>query len=135
MKYLSTSTIKLYIMKKFLFLTLILSAIVSTTTYAQPAGDPPTMLQQMKEKQKPALVEKVGLTDAQADKVIELNYELRMAAGALRDLNETDRAKKIAELKADKEKKLAELLTAEQLKSLNAYYESLKKNAPPKSGN
>ena len=74
-------------MKKILFLTLILGALVSTTTYAQPAGDPATVLQQMKEKQTPALVEKAGLTEAQAHKVIELNYEMRVAAGALKVIN------------------------------------------------
>ena len=93
-------------MKKYLFLTLILGAIISTGAYAQPAGDPPSVLQQMKEKQKPGLVEKVGLTEAQAEKVIEINYEMRMqAARELKDLNEADRAKKIVELKAAKEKK------------------------------
>ncbi len=67
-------------MKKLLFLTLIVCAVISTNTYAQ-AGDPQpqSMLQQMKEKQKPGLVEKAGLTEAQAEKVIELNYEMRSA--------------------------------------------------------
>jgi Spy/CpxP family protein refolding chaperone len=115
-------------MKKFLFLTLILGALVSTTTYAQ-AGDPPTVLQQMKEKQKPGLIEKVGLTDAQAEKVIELNYEMRMqAANELKDLNEADRSKKLAELKAAKEKKFSEFLTPEQIKAMNTYYEEMGKN-------
>jgi Spy/CpxP family protein refolding chaperone len=116
-------------MKKFLFLTLVLGALVSTTTYAQPAGDPPTVLQQMKEKQKPGLIEKVGLTDAQAEKVIEINYEMRMqAARELKDLNEADRSKKLAELKAAKEKKISELLTPEQIKAMNTYYEEMGKN-------
>ena len=80
-------------MKKFLFLTLILGALISTTTYAQ-AGDPPSVLQQMKEKQKPELVEKVGLTEVQAEKVIEINYETRMQAEReLKDLSEADRSK------------------------------------------
>ena len=47
-------------MKKFLFMTLIFSAMISTSIYAQ-AGDPPTqaapdpavMLQQIKEKVRP----------------------------------------------------------------------------------
>ena len=122
-------------MKKFLFLTLIFSAIISTTTYAQPAGDPPTMLQQMKEKQRPGLVEKVGLTEAQADKVIELNYEMRMqAAREFKDLNEADRSKKFAELKAAKEKKFSEFLTPEQIKAMNSYYEDMRKNMPQKGG-
>ena len=83
-------------MKKFLLMTLLFGAITSTTVNAQ-AGDPPSVLQQMKEKQKPGLVEKVGLTEAQADKVIELNYEMRMQASReLKDLNEADRSKKMA---------------------------------------
>jgi len=103
--------------------------MVSTTTYAQPAGDPATILQQMKEKQKPGLVEKAGLTDAQADKVIEINYEMRMqAARELKDLNEADRTKKLAELKAAKAKKFSEFLTAEQIKAMNTYYEEMGKN-------
>lgn len=123
-------------MKKFLFLTLISGALVSTTAYAQPAGDPPTVLQQMKEKQKPGLIEKVGLTDAQADKVIEINYEMRMqAARELKDLNEADRSKKLAELKAAKEKKFSEFLAPEQITAMNKYYEDMGKNMPKKSGN
>ena len=115
-------------MKKFLFLALIFSAILSTTGYAQPAGDPQTLLQQMKEQQKPGLIEKVGLTEAQADKLIEINFETRMAAGNLsRDLSEADRTAKIAELKAAREKKIAEFLTPEQIKAVKAYYEEMGK--------
>lgn len=123
-------------MKKILFLSLILGAILSTNAYAQPAGDPPSILQQMKEKQKPGLIEKVGLTEAQADKVIELNYEMRMQASReLKDLAEADRPKKMAELKAAKEKKLSEFLTPEQITAMKAYYEEMGKNMPKKAGN
>ena len=133
-------------MKKFLFLTLIFSAIISTTIHAQTGGPAPTaqqtkesdpagMLQQMKEKIKPQMVEKTGLTEAQADKVIEINFEMRQAAGALRDLNEADRTKKIAELKAAKEKKLSEILTAEQIKAVKTFYEDMGKNMQQKAGN
>jgi hypothetical protein len=121
-------------MKKLLLLTVIFSAITSTTIKAQ-AGDPPSMLQQMKDRTVPKMVEKTGLTEAQANKVVEINFEMRQAAGALRDLNEADRAKKITELKAVKEKKLNELLTADQIKAVNTFYEEMVKNAPPKPGN
>ena len=132
-------------MKKLLFLTVIFSAIIATTTHAQTGGgpavtpqqvketDPAAILQQMKEKQVPLMVEKTGLTEAQANKVIELNYEMRMAAGALKDLSEDDRKAKIAELKATKEKKMSELLTAEQIAAVKKFYEDMGKNAPPKS--
>lgn len=123
-------------MKKILFLTLLLGAITSMDAYAQPAGDPPGVLQQMKEKQKPGLIEKVGLTDEQADKVIEINYETRMqAARELKDLSGDDRSKKLAELKAAKEKKFSEFLTPEQIKAMYAYYEEMGKNMPRKAGN
>lgn len=119
-------------MKKFLILTLLFSALISSNIYAQ-AGDPPavSVLQQMKEKQTPALVEKVGLTQAQADKVVELNYEMRMkAAEELKGLNEADRSKKLGELKAAKEKKFTEFLTPEQITAMNKYYEDMKKDMP-----
>src|SRR4029079_3011570 len=118
-------------MKKFLFLALLFSAI-STTMLAQTGSDQATMLQQMKDRVVPKMVEKTGLTEAQANKVIEINFEMRQAAGALRDLNETDRAKKIAELKAVKEKKLNELLTPEQIKAVNTFYEDMGKNMQQK---
>ena len=122
-------------MKKLLFLTLVFGALTSTATYAQ-AGDPPTVLQQMKEKQKPELIEKVGLSDAQAEKVIELNYEMRMKASTeLKDLNETDRATKLAELQAEKEKKFSEFLTPEQITAMKAYYAEKRKDMPRKVGN
>jgi Spy/CpxP family protein refolding chaperone len=50
----------------------------------------------------------------------------------LRDMNEADRSKKLAELKALKEKKLSEILTPEQINSLNAYYAEMGKNMQQK---
>ena len=125
-------------MKKFLLMTLIFSTVISTATHAQlaqQAPDPAVMLQQMKEKIKPQMVAKTGLTDALADKVIEINFEMRMAASAQGDLSEADRTAKIQELKAAKEKKLSELLTADQLKAVKEFYENMGKNAPQKTGN
>jgi hypothetical protein len=122
-------------MKKLLFLTLIFAALFSTTTLAQGGNDQAAMLQKMKETIKPKMIEKTGLTEALVDKVLEINLEMRMQAAALKDLSEADRATKITELKAAKEKKLSELLTADQLKALNAYYADMAKNPPPKPGN
>ena len=121
-------------MKKFLFLTLILGTIVSTSANAQ-AGDPPSQLQQIKERIRPQMVEKTGLTEAQADRVIEINYELRESMRAFQDLNETDRAAKIAELKVTRDKKYSEIpLTPEQITAVKTFYENMGKSAPPKSG-
>lgn len=123
-------------MKKFLFLTLVFGALMSTTTHAQ-GGDQAAMLQQTKDRIKPLMIEKTGLTDAQASKVIEINFEMRQAlAVALKDLNETDRAAKIAEFKTQKDKKYSEIpLTDEQIKSVKAFYEDMGKGMPQKSSN
>ena len=134
-------------MKKFLFLTLILSAFTATTMNAQTSGgpastaqhakeaDPAVMLQQTKEKVKPLMVEKTSLTEAQANKVIEILFEMRQGAAGLRDLNESDRSQKLAELKADKDKKFREILTEEQIKEVKAFYEEMGKSMQQKGGN
>lgn len=144
-------------MKKLLFLSLISGAFISTTTLAQgpvkpatqqtttqqPAMQLPTaeqyatMLKDAKEKQVPMLVEKAGLTSAQAERVIEINFEFRQQAGAaLQGLNDADRATKLAELKAAKEKKYTEIpLTAEQVKAMYAAYEEWGKEMQKKQGN
>jgi len=142
-------------MKKLLFLSLISGVLISTTTSAQgpvsskqPAAQQPAapqftaeqkanMIKEAKEKQIPMLVEKAGLTDAQAERVIEINFETRYgAATALQGLNETDRTAKLAEIKAAKEKKYSEIpLTPEQIKAVYAAYEDWGKSMQKKQGN
>ena len=142
-------------MKKLLFLSLISGALISTTTSAQgpvsskqPAAQQPaapqftaeqkaTMLKEAKEKQIPMLVEKAGLTNAQAEKLIEINFEMRFgAASALQGLNDADRTAKLAEMKATKEKKYSEIpLTPEQIKAVYAAYEDWGKSMQKKQGN
>ena len=122
-------------MKKLLFLGLIAGAIMTTSAYAQ-AGDPPSPLQQAKEKQVPMLVEKAGLTEAQANKVIEINFEMRESMKAYKDLSEDERKAKVTELKAARDKKYSEIpLTAEQIAAIKTAYENWgKENKPQKSG-
>ncbi len=142
-------------MKKLLFLSLISGALISTSANAQgpevkpqPAAQQPpapqftaeqkaNMIKEAKEKQVPMLVEKAGITDAQAERVIEINYEIRFqAASALQGLNDADRTAKLAEIKAAKEKKYSEIpLTAEQIKAVYAAYEDMGKNMQKKQGN
>lgn len=122
-------------MKKILFLMLILGAIISNNTYAQ-AGDPASALQQIKDKIKAPMIEKTGLTEAQVDKVIEINYEMRESMRAHANLNEEERAKKVAELKAARDKKYSEIpLTPEQIESVMAFYKGLAKDKPQKPSN
>ncbi len=123
-------------MKKFLLLSLLFSAVISTSVKAQPSTDKEAMLQSIKEKQAPMMVEKTGLSTAQANKVIEINFWVREeAATALQGLSGDDRSKKLAEIKALKEKKYSEIpLTPEQIKAVYAFYEDMGKNPPQKNG-
>ncbi len=125
-------------MKKYLMLTLLVAAIGTTTVQAQGGGgnaDPAAMMARMKERLKPQLIEKVKLTDAQADKVVEINFESMRERRGLRDLSEDDRKKKTAELDADRDKKLAAIpLTAEQVKSVNDFFEEMRRNNPQRNG-
>ena len=142
-------------MKKLLFLSLISGALISTSANAQgpevkpqPAAQQPgapqftaeqkaNMIKEAKEKQVPMLVEKAGLTDAQAERVIEINYEIRFqAASALQGLSDADRTAKLAEIKATKEKKYSEIpLTPEQIKAVYVAYEDWGKSMQKKQGN
>lgn len=134
-------------MKKFLFLSL-LSAFIAVTTNAQtsngPAATPQqtkettdaaTILQQTKEKVRPLMVEKTGLTNEQADRVIEILFEMRQSAASLQGLSEADRSAKLAELKATKDRKFSELLTPDQITAVKRFYEEMGRNNQPKSGN
>lgn len=132
-------------MKKLLLLSVVICAITSLSAYAQPAPpaqgspapavDQAAMLKKMKEQFKAPMVEKTGLSEAQVDRVLEINLEIRVQAAAdLQGLNEEDRKKKLAELKVEKERRYAAIpLSPEQIKSVYAFFEDFAKNAPPRS--
>jgi hypothetical protein len=50
------------------------------------------------------------------------------ASAELKDLPEAERGKKMAELRAEKEKKFAEFLKPEQITAMHKYYEEMGKN-------
>ncbi len=115
-------------------LALLLAGFGFSNLYAQ-GGDPAAMMARMKERMKPTLMEKAKLSDAQADKVVEINFESQRGRRALRDLPAEERDKKLAEMNADRDKKLAAIpLTPEQVKAVNDVLEELRRNAPPRGG-
>ena len=125
-------------MKKLLMLTLLAAAMGTTTVQAQGGGgngDPAAAMARAKERLKPQLIEKVKLTDAQADKVVEINFEQQRQRRELRDLPEGDRAKKMQELNAERNKKLAAIpLTEEQVKGVNDFFEEMRRNMQQRNG-
>ncbi len=117
-------------MKKFLFIIAFITTLGVINASAQPGGaDPDAALARMKERVKPLLIEKAKLTDTQADKVIEINFESRQQLRGLRDLNEEERKKKMGEVKAANNKKYKAIpLTDDQVKSVDDFFEEQRKN-------
>jgi len=94
-------------------------------------GDPAAMMQRMKERVKPALIEKTKLTDAQADKVIEISFanqrkrrEIRMDQA----MSAEDKTKKNTEIDEAQNKEFKTIpLTDDQVKEVNIFFEEYRK--------
>ena len=90
--------------------------------------DPVAMKARYVERTKPALIEKTKLTEAQADKVIDINWEARSKMRGMRDLSEDDRKKKMDEVQGDITKQYKDIpLTDDQIKSVNDFFEEQRK--------
>lgn len=124
-------------MKKLFVLVALFTTLYATdaTAQQQGGGDPVVMMQRMKERIKPQLLEKTKLTEAQADKVVEINFENRQQMRGFRDLSEDDRKKKTGELKTATDKKYKDIpLTDDQVKNVNDFFEEMRKNTPQRNG-
>jgi Spy/CpxP family protein refolding chaperone len=124
-------------MKKVLAL-LSFALVCSLTTMAQGGGggmDPAQMLEMMKQRVKPQLIEKTKLTDAQADKVLEIQVAAQGQMRGMRDLSEDQRAAKMKEVNDEKEKKFKAIpLTDDQIKAVNDFYEEMRKARAAQGG-
>jgi hypothetical protein len=114
-------------MKKLFFLLsfFTLLFISKADAQGQGGGDPAARMQKMKETLKPQLIEKVKLTDAEADKVLEINFKFRAEMRGFRDLSEDERKKKreVIQIAQDKEYKTIPL-TDEQVKAVDDFFEA-----------
>src|SRR6476619_6986082 len=113
-------------MKKLFFLLVLFTTVYTTKVVAQQNGgdrDPAAMMQRMK----PYLVEKTKLTDAQADKVIEINFSNQRKRRDIRmdqSLSDDEKSKKNAELQETQNKELKAIpLTDDQVKDVNTFFE------------
>lgn len=128
-------------MKKILLLAVLFTALASVSVSAQgggPGGDPAVMKARMKERVKPQLVEKTKITDDQADKVIDVNFDASRQRRELRNdaaLSDDDRKKKMASIDEETTKKYKAIpLTDDQVKAVNDFFEEMRKNAPQRQG-
>jgi Spy/CpxP family protein refolding chaperone len=121
-------------MKKLLALVAVFTTVLLSNANAQQGNgnggnfDPAAMKARYVERVKPQLIEKTKLTDAQADKVIDINFEARSKMRGLRDLSEDDRKKKMDEVQTDINKQYKAIpLTDDQIKAVNDFFEEQRK--------
>lgn len=108
------------------FFTILFAA--KADAQGQGGGDPAARLAKMKETVKPQLIEKLKLTDAQAEKVIEINFKTRSEMRGFRDLSEDERKKKREEMEITQNKAYKEIpLTDDQIKAVNEFFEAQRK--------
>ena len=116
-------------MKKLILVFALLLTVFSINAQAQGGGDPAAAMQRFKDRVKPQLVEKTKLTDAQADKVIDINFNARSQMRGLRDLSDDDRKKKMDEIKEGINKEYKAIpLTDDQIKAVNDFFDEMRKN-------
>ena len=127
-------------MKKIIALLTIVGCIAATNVMAQGGGggqqmDPAQMLEMMKQRIKPQLIEKTKLSDSEADKVLEIQLWAQSQGRGLRDLSEEERAAKQKETADERKKKLKAIpLTDDQIKAVDDFYEEMRKNRPQRGG-
>ena len=117
-------------MKKLLVLVALFTTVYVSQANAQQqgGGDPAAMLQRYKDRVKPQLIEKTKITDAQADKVIDITFANRMKMRGFRDLSEDERKKQTEEINAAQNKEFKAIpLTEDQVKAVNEFFEEQRK--------
>ena len=127
-------------MKKIIALLTIVGCIAATNVMAQGGGggqqmDPAQMLEMMKQRIKPQLMEKTKLSDTEADKVLEIQLWAQAQNRGLRDLSEEERTAKRKETADERKKKLKAVpLTDDQIKAVDDFYEEMTRNRPQRGG-
>ncbi|MGE5521897.1 MAG: hypothetical protein ACM3VS_18385 [Candidatus Dadabacteria bacterium] len=125
-------------MKKVLVLVAFLTTVCITNSFAQGGpggGDPAAMAARYKERVKPQLIEKTKLTDAQAEKVLDIQLASRQQMRGLRDLTPEEREKKLAEFQAEQEKQYKAIpLTDEQVKAVTDFFVEMRKQMQQRQG-
>jgi hypothetical protein len=121
-------------MKKLILLLSLFTALCVTNASAQGGGDPAAREARMKEM-KTQLIEKAKLSEAEAEKVMEINTASREQMRGLRDLGEDERKKKLDEISMDLTKKFKAIpLTDEQVKAVNDYMAERRRNMQQRQG-
>jgi lipopolysaccharide export LptBFGC system permease protein LptF len=115
------------IMKKIFLIIAFISAMFSSAVFAQNNENAEAMLNRLKERVKPQLVEKAKITEAQADRVIEINFALQRQRRQVRmdqALSDEEKAKRTLDIDIARDKEFLSLpLTSDQIKAVNAFFD------------
>jgi hypothetical protein len=127
-------------MKKLFSLFVAMTALFFSLQAQPPGGgDPEAMKARMKERVKPLLLQQVGVSDAEADKILESNFTFQMKSREIRmdqSLSEDDRKTKMKAAKDELDKQLKAIpLSDEKVKAVDTFYEEMRKKQQEARGN
>ena len=120
-------------MKKLIVLAVFCASLfVANTASAQGGGDPQQMRQRMIERVKPQLVEKTKISDAEAEKVLDIYMATQPQRREIRmdqSMSDEVKTKKMPAIEEEAGKKYKAIpLTDEKVKAVNEFFEDLRKN-------
>ena len=123
-------------MKKLFVLAALFTALVGTASaQGGPGGMTPEQRAERQKQMKTELVAAAKITEAEADKVMQIQADSRAALRGLRDLPQEERQKKMDEVKAENSKKFKAIpLTDDQVKAVDAFYEEQMKRMMNRGG-
>jgi hypothetical protein len=119
-------------MKKLFSILVAMTALVFSLQAQPPGGgDPEAMKARMKERIKPMLVQQAGVSDVEADKILDINFDFQMKSRPIRmdqSLSEDDKKKKMKEAEDARDASMKAIpLTDEKMAKVKAFYEEMRK--------
>lgn len=121
-------------MKKLFSIAIAMTALVFSLQAQPPGGgggDPEAMKARMKERIKPMLVQQAGVSDVEADKILDINFDFQMKSRPIRmdqSLSEDDKKKKMKEAEDARDASMKAIpLTEEKMTKVKAFYEEMRK--------
>jgi hypothetical protein len=117
-------------MKKLIVLIALFTTVYATNANAQQGGGDTAAMNARIRQTKAMLIEKAKITEEQAEKVMQINMDVRKAMRDMRNenLSDDDRKAKVAALDADRDKKYKDIpLTDEQVKAVNDTFAEMRK--------
>jgi hypothetical protein len=117
-------------MKKLFVLVALFTTVYINNANAQdkPAGDPSAMVDKIKEKLKPELMQKADLTEAEATRALDIHFTYAKRLRHFDNAPAAEKQKQTDVITAAENKELTAIpLTAEKIKAVNEFFAEQKK--------